>query len=178
MRVSLLFGAFGMMCSLLMALGVWSMVAANTRARHIYEQLTLPSQYRDNSYRLQLLTALAVSDAIANSDSNARKRIRAPRLAGQFRVAVPLRQNFFCERCRLVPPRQTTLARPRRTFCCHAMNARRCVSSLAGYRRRGARGHGANQHQRGRLISLVFSTDQFELEVKHVCALRCCRVRR
>ena len=73
-RVSLLFGAVGMLCVLLAALGTWGMVTANNRAQQIYEQLTLPTQYLESSYRFQLLTALGVTDAIADPDPDARRK--------------------------------------------------------------------------------------------------------
>lgn len=73
-RIALLFVGVGLLCAALAALGTWGISMANTRARQTYESLTLPSQYLENSYRLQLLTALGVSDAIAAPDPDGRKQ--------------------------------------------------------------------------------------------------------
>lgn len=73
-RVSLLFVGVGALCLLVAALGVAGMMAANSRAQHTFDQLTLPTQYLEGSYRLQLLTALTVSDAIAEPDTDARRK--------------------------------------------------------------------------------------------------------
>lgn len=67
-RVAALFCGAAALCALVAAAGTWGIVKANDRARSAYDMLTLPAQYLAETYRFQLLTALALSDAIATTD--------------------------------------------------------------------------------------------------------------
>ena len=73
-RVGLLFGALGGLTIFVGLIGILGMTGANTRARATYQQVTLPSEYLEGAYRLQLLTATMALNAIASDDPEVQKK--------------------------------------------------------------------------------------------------------
>ena len=72
-RIGLLLAALGALSVAVAILGIWGMTAANTRARTGFEEVTLPTQYLEGTYRLQLLTVIMAMNAIATDDAAVQK---------------------------------------------------------------------------------------------------------
>ncbi|WP_324155721.1 methyl-accepting chemotaxis protein [Paraburkholderia sp.] len=74
MRVGLLFSGLGALSVVVGMISVWGMTDTHSRERAAYEQVTLPIEYLEGTYRLQLLTAIMAMNAIASNDSTIRKK--------------------------------------------------------------------------------------------------------
>jgi hypothetical protein len=72
-RLFLIFAAFGLLCIVVAGIGVKGIADANGRALRVYEQLTLPSQYVQNVYRIQAVQAIQMLEALSLHDESAKK---------------------------------------------------------------------------------------------------------
>jgi methyl-accepting chemotaxis protein len=73
-RIALLFAGLGLLCAIAAAMGIWGVSASERRAQDNYRTITLSIQYLEETYRFQLLAALALMEAISNVDPVARQK--------------------------------------------------------------------------------------------------------
>lgn len=67
-RIWLLFAGLGLLCAIAAAIGVLGVRASERRAQDNYREITLSMQYLEETYRYQLLAALALMEAIQDVD--------------------------------------------------------------------------------------------------------------
>ncbi|WP_028206500.1 methyl-accepting chemotaxis protein [Paraburkholderia nodosa] len=92
-RVSLLFLCIGMLSFAVALIGMFGMTSASRQSEEMYEEVTLPSQYLEGSYRLQLLMALSIMEAML--DSSDADRQQSTTNAEAFRKASDERFALF-----------------------------------------------------------------------------------
>lgn len=73
-RIALLFAGLGLLCAIVAAMGMWGVSTSERRAQDNYRKITLSIQYLEESYRFQLLAALALMEAISDIDPVTRQK--------------------------------------------------------------------------------------------------------
>ena len=129
-RVSLLFVCIGILSLSVALIGMSGMTGASRQSQEMYEEVTLPSQYLEGSYRLQLLMALSIMEALLDTSEADKQQSTAN--AEAFRKASDERFALFKKASKLPETGRITRSFERdREECVEAL------SKVIGLVRRG-----------------------------------------